>query len=88
MPEDWRRLRKLPALRTLILTDNELAELPAHLGELSTLELLVLSGNRLTRLPDLSELRALRTLILTGNPLAAGEVERVRAALQDCPVVY
>ncbi|MBS0450798.1 MAG: protein kinase [Proteobacteria bacterium] len=39
-------------LRWLILTDNEIPEIPAELGRRPRLQKLMLSGNRLTALPD------------------------------------
>ncbi|MGF6528956.1 leucine-rich repeat domain-containing protein [Variovorax sp. PvP013] len=41
-----------PRLRWLILTDNDIAELPDALGERPRLQKLMLAGNRLDRLPD------------------------------------
>jgi hypothetical protein len=41
-----------PQLRWLILTDNQLAELPPEIGNCLRLEKLMLAGNRLTTLPD------------------------------------
>ena len=41
-----------PLLRWLILTDNEIAELPEELGRRPRLQKLMLAGNRLQRLPD------------------------------------
>jgi hypothetical protein len=41
-----------PRLRWLILTGNEIAELPPELGERPRLQKLMLAGNRLRRLPD------------------------------------
>jgi len=51
-------IRRVPAnclprrLRWLILTGNDIAELPESLGERPDLEKLALAGNRLDRLPD------------------------------------
>lgn len=41
-----------PRLRWLILTDNQIAELPAELGRRPRLQKLMLAGNRLAALPD------------------------------------
>ena len=41
-----------PQLRWLILTGNEIGELPPELGERPRLQKLMLAGNRLRRLPD------------------------------------
>lgn len=41
-----------PALRWLILTDNDIAQLPDALGARPRLQKLMLAGNRLTALPD------------------------------------
>lgn len=41
-----------PALRWLILTDNQISELPQELGERPLLQKLMLAGNRLEQLPS------------------------------------
>lgn len=41
-----------PLLRWLILTDNQISELPDELGERPLLQKLMLAGNRLTHLPE------------------------------------
>ena len=41
-----------PRLRWLILTDNQIAEVPAELGQRPRLQKLMLAGNRLSGLPD------------------------------------
>ncbi|HEX5364467.1 MAG TPA: leucine-rich repeat-containing protein kinase family protein, partial [Gallionella sp.] len=62
------RIGELPAaalpekLRWLILTDNELGELPARIGACTRLQKLMLAGNWLQQLPD--ELAACRNLEL------------------------
>ncbi len=59
----------LPArLRWLILTDNQLAELPAELGERPHLQKLALAGNRLSYLPDsMVQCRRLSLLRMSAN---------------------
>src|SRR5690606_20390463 len=51
-----------PRLRWLILTDNQLSELPAALGQRPRLQKLMLSCNQLAALPDLSDCNALELL--------------------------
>jgi hypothetical protein len=41
-----------PSVRWLILTDNQIAQLPASFGQLSQLQKLMLAGNQLRSLPD------------------------------------
>lgn len=62
----------LPAsLRGLILTDNNLTELPSSIGEYKSLQKLMLTGNNLTSLPQsLLNLKQLELLRVAQNRLA------------------
>jgi Leucine-rich repeat (LRR) protein len=61
-----------PALETLILDDNRLAELPDTIGQLTGLKTLSLYRNRLTVVPEsLGQLIQLRILNVADNQLAA-----------------
>jgi hypothetical protein len=61
-----------PALRWLILTDNDVAHLPPELGQRPALQKLMLAGNRLTTLPDtLAAATQLELLRLSANRLEA-----------------
>jgi hypothetical protein len=59
----------LPAkLRWLVLTDNQLTELPALLGERPHLQKLALAGNRLSQLPgSMAQCRRLSLLRMSAN---------------------
>ena len=58
------------SLRWLILTDNQLSELPASLGKCTSLQKLMLSGNRLTQLPaELAACESLEMLRVSANEL-------------------
>ena len=61
----------LPAnLRWLVLTDNQIAELPEELGQCQQLQKLMLSGNRLERLPaSLANCQRLELVRLAANRL-------------------
>ncbi len=60
-----------PRLRWLILTDNQLSEVPAELGRRPRLQKLMLSGNRIAALPEaLSACRQLELLRLAANRFA------------------
>ena len=61
----------LPAnLRWLVLTDNQIAELPEELGQCHLLQKLMLSGNRLERLPaSLANCHRLELVRLAANRL-------------------
>jgi len=60
-----------PMLRGLILTGNNLAELPDSIGAYTALQKLMLTGNQLTRLPQsLLQLKKLELLRISGNHLA------------------
>jgi len=68
------RIGHLPAsslpkqLRWLILTDNQLGELPSELGQCTRLQKLMLAGNRLKYLPDeLAGLQRLELLRISAN---------------------
>lgn len=61
-----------PQLRWLILTDNQIAQLPPALGQRPALEKLMLAGNRLTALPDsLADAHNLALVRLAANRLDA-----------------
>lgn len=61
-----------PALRWLVLTDNELVDLPAAIGDCSPLEKLMLAGNRLRALPEeLANCSQLALLRIAANQLSA-----------------
>ncbi|EIK53781.1 protein kinase [Stutzerimonas stutzeri TS44] len=59
-----------PALRWLILTDNQLPEIPVELGACSRLQKLMLAGNRLRSLPEqLQDCTRLELLRIAANRL-------------------
>jgi len=61
-----------PALRWLILTDNQISELPAGIGRCTELQKLMLSGNQLQALPpELAACRQLELLRVAANRLTA-----------------
>lgn len=61
-----------PNLRWLILTDNQLEQLPATIGRLDRLQKLMLAGNRLRSLPpELAQCRSLELIRLAANQLPA-----------------
>ena len=61
-----------PALRWLILTDNQLEELPAEIGNCAQLQKLMLAGNHLTSLPaSLALCTNLELLRIAANHLTA-----------------
>jgi serine/threonine protein kinase len=61
-----------PQLRWLILTDNQLSELPRELGQCANLQKLMLAGNRLQRLPEeLAACQRLELLRIAANRFEA-----------------
>ena len=59
-----------PSIRWLILTDNQIEQLPASLGNMSQLQKLMLAGNRLQALPEtLSACQNLELIRLSANQL-------------------
>jgi hypothetical protein len=59
-----------PALRWLILTDNQLQQLPPELGDCAHLQKLMLAGNQLRALPEsLAKLQRLELLRIAANQL-------------------
>jgi len=61
-----------PALRWLILTDNQVGILPAEIGERPRLQKLMLAGNRLQALPDsMAACQALELLRMSANRFEA-----------------
>ena len=61
-----------PRLRWLILTDNQLEELPSSIGDRPRLQKLMLAGNRLESIPrELSNCHNLELLRISANRLGA-----------------
>ncbi len=61
-----------PALRWLILTDNQIAEIPPEIGKCTRLQKLMLAGNRLRSLPqEMAACTNLELLRISANQLAA-----------------
>lgn len=57
-----------PSLRWLILTDNQIEEMPDTLGHCTRMQKLMLAGNRLSRLPDsMAACRQLELLRISAN---------------------
>jgi len=57
-----------PSLRWLILTDNQIEELPDTLGHCTRMQKLMLAGNQLSRLPDsMAACRQLELLRISAN---------------------
>ena len=68
-----------PTLRWLILTDNQVAELPPTLADCAPMQKLMLAGNRLQRLPEgLGRLQRLELLRLPAN-----QFQQLHHALPD-----
>lgn len=60
-----------PAIRWLILTNNQIEELPEDIGQLSTLKKLMLAGNQLTTLPQtLADCQNLELIRVSENRLS------------------
>jgi hypothetical protein len=61
-----------PQLRWLVLTDNDIEQLPAELGRRPQLQKLMLAGNRLRTLPaEMAQLHKLELLRIAANQLTA-----------------
>ncbi len=61
-----------PILRWLILTDNQIEQLPPAIGTLSKLQKLMLAGNRLRSLPDeMAACHSLELIRLSANQLSS-----------------
>jgi tRNA A-37 threonylcarbamoyl transferase component Bud32 len=72
------RIREIPEatfpenLRWLILTDNEIEELPISIGNCSRLQKLMLAGNRLSKLPgEMAKCKNLELIRVSANRLKA-----------------
>ena len=74
-------------LRELRLGNN-LIEDGTPLMYLRSLEVLDLSGNRLTSVSPIKQIPTLTWLKLTGNPLSEEQIEELRAALPDCEIIF
>jgi Leucine rich repeat/WG containing repeat len=92
----FNQLSALPAevwslanLKGLNLEGNQLSALPAEVGNLTNLQTLGLQGNRLTALPaEVAKLANLQLLLLQGNPIPKIEIERLKAAIPKCLIVF
>ena len=81
LPDDFGT--HLPLIRKLAMSGNCLKELPASFGNLTQLELVRLSNNRIERIPDmLIALPRLAWVALGGNPVTNNLSDR-NAALQQ-----
>ena len=56
--------------RSIDLSGMGLTEIPADIGQLTALEVINLSGNRLTNLRGIEELQALREINVSNNKIA------------------
>jgi Leucine-rich repeat (LRR) protein len=84
-PVEFGVLMGFSRLELLDASYTELAELPASIGALASLERLYLHGNVFSHVPDsIARLHHLKSLTLGGVPQA--EVERVKALLPWCSV--
>ena len=80
-------LQSLVNLRELDLSFNDIRD-PTPLAALRRLETLDLSGNRLQSADYFEGWTWLKQLNLSGNDIPAEELERLRAALPGCTVIY
>jgi len=77
---------EMKTLKSLILTNNQIKEMPENLVNL---ELLVLSGNSLESLPEsITRLKQLKTLILTDNLFSFQEKVKIKKSLSACDIVF
>ena len=74
-------------LKSLDLSDNAIQDITALIN-LTSLETLDLSGNVVNSLAPIMGLTSLRTVDLRGNPLTMEQVDKLRAALPDCEVLF
>ncbi len=80
-------LQSLTELRELDLSFNDIRD-PTPLANLRRLETLDLSGNRLQTASYFEGWTWLKQLNLSGNDVSADEIERLRAALPDCTIIW
>ena len=83
------QIAKLQNLQVLVLTDNKINTLPEEMKELNHLRRLYLGRNRLMEMPAwVGGLSKLRHLDLTRNYVTLYDIERARARLRNCEVVF
>jgi hypothetical protein len=91
-PEEWRRVTMIDG-RVVKLAMSSIGltgAVPAEIGRLTSLERLVLGGNKLTSLPaEIGQLAALRVLYLSGNQLTSlpaeiGQLTSLRELDLEC----
>lgn len=80
-------LRRLPALKMLSLSRNEIRDV-APLAELAGLRYLFLEKNCINDVAPLCELKALKQLWLYGNPLQSGDIITLEQAVPKCEVFF
>jgi hypothetical protein len=83
------QISKLQNLQVLVLTDNKVNSLPAEMKELDHLVRLYLGRNRLMEMPAwVGGLGKLRYLDLSRNYVTLYDLERSRARLRNCEIVF
>jgi len=86
LPENFGDLNKLQKLN---LSQNALSSLPESLGKLAHLQILDLYYNKLSSLPkSFKNLKKMTLLQLEGNPLPGSEIQKIKALLPNCQVVF
>lgn len=83
------QIAKLQNLQVLVLTDNKINSLPEEMKELNHLLRLYLGQNRLMEMPAwVGGLSKLRYLDLSRNYVTLYDLERSRARLRNCEIVF
>jgi len=82
-------IRKLPQLKVLDASFNEMTGIPAEIGQLHNLRTLDLSYNRINAQPnEIYHLQQLKHLDLTGNPLSTAQFSHLKSELPNTAVVF
>lgn len=81
-------LCKLMNLKILLLNGNKLKSLPSCLYDMNKLEVLSILGCGLKLDLDIVRLHNLKTLVIAGNLFSESDLNKIKAALPRCKIIY
>jgi len=82
-------IRKMPRLKILDASDNNMTGIPAEIGQMSNLEVLDYSNNQLDTYPnEIVNMKSLKTLDLSGNRYSPESLEAIQVLLPQTEVIY
>jgi len=86
LPESISQLQKLEWLE---LSDNQIATIPSDIGQLRNLKGVNFKNNQIKAIPEsIGQLQKLEWLGLGHNPISESEVDKIKALLPNCNVIF